>query len=141
MTRSISPHSPFFGPLVPYWTITRLLEWVASDDAHCHDERLSDVMDAAAQALGAQPAGPTIGVVARVRLVASRMAADAAAGERTLGSVFTARGELGWGAVPAPAPAPMEVSAASASASASASPTRTPAATISRAGDGASVGA
>lgn len=133
MTRSISPLSPFFGPLAPDWTIARLLEWVASDDAHCHDERLSDVMDAAAQALGAQPAVPTIGVVARVRLLASRVAADAAAGERTLSSVIAEREELGWGAVPAPAP--MEVSAASAS------PTRTPAATTSRAGDGALVGA
>ncbi|MCM3613497.1 hypothetical protein M3672_03480 [Microbacterium enclense] len=133
MTRSISPQSPFFGPLAPYWTITRLLEWVASDDAHCHDERLSDVMDAAAQALGAQPAGPAIGVVARVRLVASRVAADAAAGERTLSSVIAEREEVRGGAVPVP----MEVSTASASAS----PTRTPAATSSRAGGGALVGA
>ncbi|MGN7186823.1 hypothetical protein [Microbacterium enclense] len=139
MTRSISPQSPFFGPLAPDWTITRLLEWVASDDAHCHDERLSDVMDAAAQALGAQPAGPAIGVVARVRLVASRVAADAAAGERTLSSVIAEREEVRGGAVPVP----MEVSTApaSASASASASPTRTPAATSSRAGGGALVGA
>ena len=102
MTRSISPPSPFFGPLAPDWTITRLLEWVASDDAHCHDERLSDVMDAAAQALGAQPAESAIGVVARVRLVASRVAADAAAGERTLSSVIAEReaGRGGAAAVP-----------------------------------------
>ncbi len=94
-------------------------------------------MDAAAQALGAQPAGPAIGVVARVRLLASRVAADAAAGERTLSSVIAEREEVRGGAVPVP----MEVSTASASASASASPTRTPAATSSRAGGGALVGA
>lgn len=92
-------------------------------------------MDAAAQALGAQPAGPTIGVVARVRLLASRVAADARAGERTLSSVIAEREEVRGGAVPVP----VEVSTASASASAS--PTRTPAATSSRAGGGALVGA
>nr|WP_307331483.1 hypothetical protein [Microbacterium sp. SORGH_AS_1204] len=132
MTRSISPQPPFFGPLAPDWTITRLLEWVASDDAHCHDERLSDVMDAAAQALGAQPAGPACGVVARVRLLASRVAADAAAAERTLGSVFAKGEEARGGALPEPIPT--EVSTASVVPS----ETR---ATSSRAGEGALVGA
>lgn len=102
MTISTTPVSVFFGPLLPDWTITGLLEWIGAEDARCRDDRLAPVLDAVGRALGAQPLERGRGRgVAGVRLLASRVAADPAVGERTLGvavAVAVAAAAAGGGA-------------------------------------------
>lgn len=87
MTHANHPKFLFFGPLTAHWTISGLLEWIGADNARCHDERLVPILDAVNRALGSLSMPSRGGVVAGVRLLASRVAADPTVGERTLGAL------------------------------------------------------
>lgn len=87
MTHSTTAAFPFFGPLAPDWTIDALLEWIGADDARCHEERLRPVLDAATRPLGSSSTPLRGAVVAGVRVLASRVAAEPTLGERTLGAL------------------------------------------------------
>ncbi|MGN8553029.1 UNVERIFIED_CONTAM: hypothetical protein OHV15_10620 [Microbacterium sp. SLM126] len=68
MFRSDATFSPVSRPFSTYWTIRELLDWIAADDARCHDESLRPVL-AAIDSAGLAPRSP----VALVRALAARV--------------------------------------------------------------------
>ncbi|WP_307481120.1 hypothetical protein [Microbacterium trichothecenolyticum] len=106
MNHSIASESVFPSPIIPEWTVRELLEWIGVDDARCHDDQLTGILDAvngALETLVAAAAEPRAAVwtlatptrrdtapVASVRALALRVSADPAAGERRLGDLVVA---------------------------------------------------
>lgn len=90
MTRRVSPEPLFFSPLTPDWTIADLLDWIAADDARCHDERLAGILDAVCLALDPGAVVVTGRVVGLVRQVAMQVSAQPGWGERMVGEAVGA---------------------------------------------------
>jgi hypothetical protein len=51
MFHSTATTSLQFGPVAPDWTIAEFVEWIAADDARCHDDSLLSVLTAIDRAL------------------------------------------------------------------------------------------
>ncbi|WP_374316010.1 hypothetical protein [Microbacterium sp.] len=71
MFRSDATFSPAPRPFTPNWTIRELLDWIAADDARCHDESLIPVL-ATSDGTDLTPSSP----VALVRALAARVRRD-----------------------------------------------------------------
>lgn len=71
MFRRIAPQDVQFPIQFTDWTAGVLVEWIAADDARCHDERLRAPLEAVLDA-----GGDGMTTVALTRLLAQRIAAD-----------------------------------------------------------------
>lgn len=93
MTRRESAESFVPSPLTLDWTITQLLDWIGAEDARCHDERLTELLDAVLAALSPgspRAAGSPSRTVSLVREVAVRVSEEPAAGRRRLAELTVA---------------------------------------------------
>jgi hypothetical protein len=72
MTRRDARFRPDFVPLAADWTIGELLEWIAEEDARCHEEELGRLLAGILSAFGDADPAP-VGTVLRVRLLAERV--------------------------------------------------------------------